>query len=80
MIAQNWCTIDGKSWRLTKGDWRASVYLCSDEKKYSIFVLRINPECHADLPIAHGYFDCIKESKAACIEWMDERLSQEEIS
>lgn len=79
MIDQRWCTIDGKSWTLTQGDWLATVYLCSDEKKYSIFVKKLDPYIDDVLP-AHGYFNCIKTAKSACIEVLAERVCQEDIS
>ena len=65
MIDHRWSTIDGKSWTLTQGDWLATVYLCSDEKKYSIFVKKYDPSI---------------DDVLACIEVLAERVCQEDIS
>jgi len=71
MIAQNWCTIDGKSWTMTQGDEKAIVELMSDEKTYLAIV-----RCNED-SCSTGTYDCIKKARKACIDEIAERLYQE---
>lgn len=79
MIDQRWTTIDGRSWRLTNGDWMASIMLGKSEKGY---YARINDlsASHGTPPIMLKEFNCLKKAKAACIKRIAERLHQEDVS